>query len=207
MLYHLRTVWRRHCGVPEIRNILKTKPRQLHQRLFYRHLAEGCGTSNAHRVLKRRLLANGFTETDVQSALDSLCSILLSALPACSKFALIRTVCNAWNTTARFHQPVAGCLFGCPPPADDRMSHYLACPCIAATAQRLLAIDVSLLRASPLPSLFLLLLPPQARLKTMIFVDGFFFTYNAVKFGGAASAPAVLSGRVKVMTRRTARLA
>jgi hypothetical protein len=206
MLYHLRDVWSRHCSIPEIRITLKTKPRQLHQRLFYRHLA-GNGSSKADCVLQRRLLASGFTETDVQPSLASLRSVLLSPLPSCSKFALIRTVCNAWNTTARYHQPVAGCLFGCPSPADDRMLHYLACPCIAASARTLLGIDVSSLRASPLPSLFLLLLPPHSRLKTMLFVDGVFFTYNALKLGGGASAPAVLSGRVKVMTRRTARLA
>jgi hypothetical protein len=205
MLYILRDTWMKHNSLPAIRLILQTKPRQLHQRLCFKHLAGDGGLLLARRVLSRRFLAHRFPEDGIQASLSTLCSILRSSLPSCAKFALIRTVCNAWNTTSRYHQPVAGCLFGCPPPADDRMTHYLACPCIAATASRLLDIDLSLLRPSPLPSLFLLLLPPATRLKTMIYVDGVFFTYNAIKFGGGASATALLAGRVIDMTRRTAR--
>jgi hypothetical protein len=205
MLFILRDNWMKHNSLPAIRLILHTKPRQLHQRLCYKHIAGESGLLRAHRVLMRRFMAHGFSETSAQSSFATLCSILLSSLPSCSKFALLRTVCNAWNTTSRYHQPVAGCLFGCPPPADDRLTHYIACPCIAAAASRLLGIDVALLRPSPLHSLFLLLLPPATRLKTMIFIDGVFFTYNSIKLGGGASATAVLASRVKDMTRRTAR--
>jgi hypothetical protein len=203
-LYLLRDNWMTHCGCPTTRMILTSKPRQMHQRLCYKHLAGAKGLAKAHCVLTRRLSKNGFAESAVQPALATLCSLLRSTLPACCKFALIRTVCNAWNTTARYHQPVAGCQFGCPPPADDRMFHYLACPCIAAAASRLLGLDVALLSPAPLPSLFFRLFHPLIRLKTMLFIDGVFFTYNSIKNGAGASASAIFAGRVKDMARRTA---
>lgn len=204
MLFQLRDTWRRHNCIDGIRNILECKPRERHQKLVYRYLSNTAGPATAHRVLKRRLLTNGFCADTVEPAFKSLCTVLLSTLPSSCKFALIRTVSNAWNTTARYHQPVAGCLWGCDSPAEDRMSHYLACPRIEASALRLLSINVPSLRSSPLPSLFLLLLSPDTRLKTLIFIDGVFFTFNALKYGGSARASAVFAGRVKDMLRRTA---
>ena len=84
------------------------------------------------------------------------------------------------------------------------MKHYLACPQIAASAARLLSINVPSLSASPLPSLFLLLNNCDTRLSTAIFIDGAFFTFNALKHGGSARASAVFAGRVKDMRRRAA---
>jgi hypothetical protein len=204
ILFRLRDTWKLHCGCPTVKLILTSKPKQIYQKLFYKYLSGDGRLRKARCVFERRLYANGFAENAVQPALASLCSLLLSPLPACCKFALIRTVCNAWNTTARYHLPVAGCLFGCLPPGDDRMVHYLACPCIAASAARLLGIDVASLGPSPLSSLFFRLFHPLIRLKTMLFIDGVFFTYNSIKNGASASASAVFAGRVKDMTRRTA---
>lgn len=202
MMYTLRDTWLRHNGVPAIRLILRDKPRHLHQRLVYNHFSGDGGLLKALNVVARRFSKTGMSENDVQTSLAVLRSVLLSPLPSSCKLALLRTVCNAWNTTTRYHQPAAGCLFGCPPPADDRMFHYLACPCIAATALRLLDLDVALIRPAPLLLLFSRLSNPALRLKTVLFVDGVFFTYNASKFGGGAAASAILAGRVKVMTRR-----
>jgi hypothetical protein len=205
LLYTLRDTWMRHNSMPAIKLILCTKPRHLHQRLCFKHLAGESGLPKALHVLERRFSNCAMSEIDVQASLATLRTVLRSSLPSSCKFALLRTVCNAWNTTARYHQPVAGCLFGCAPPAEDRLVHYLACPCISPSALQLLDIDVALLLPAPLSALFSRLSNPLLRLKTMLFIDAIFFTYNATKFGGGASASAILAGRVKVMTRRTTR--
>ncbi len=175
MLFTLRDTWRRHNSIPAIKLILCHKPHHLHQRLCYRHLAGANGLAKALLVLVRRFSKSAIPERDLEASLATLRVVLLSRLPSSCKFALLRTVCNAWNTSARYHQPVAGCLFGCTPPAEDRLVHYLTCPCVAASSLRLLNVDISLLRSSPL-ALLLRLSHHELRLKTMLFVDAVFFT-------------------------------
>jgi exonuclease III len=204
ILYQLRATWRKHNQFGGIVKTLEAKPRDRHQRLLYLHLLGTDGLLKAHIVLRRRLASCGFDAEALEPAFQTLCTVLLSPLPASCKFALIRTVCNAWNTTARYHQPVAGCLWGCASPAEDRLKHYLACPQIAASASLLLSINVPSLGASPLPALFVLLNNLATRLSTAIFLDAVFFTYNAFKLGGSARASAIFAGRVKDMRRRVA---
>ncbi len=202
ILFYLRRVWNIHSQLDPIMTIFRTKPKQTHQSYIYKHLMASCGTLSGKQVLFRRLLTVGFTADTVEAALATLCTVFASNCLPSAKYALLRTVCNAWNTSARFHQPVACCLFGCPSPAEDRMSHYILCPRMAPPALSLLGFRIPLVEHAPLPWLFSLLRQPILRLWTLILIDAIFISFNVAKFGASAAAPLVFAGRVKDTAKR-----
>jgi hypothetical protein len=202
ILYHLRRVWNIHTQLDPMMAIFRTKPRQTHQSCIYKLLRGSCGILSGKKVLARRLCSVGFTVDSVEAALATLCTVLSSSCLPSSKFALLRTVCNAWNTSARYHQPVACCLFGCASPAEDRMIHYISCPCLAAPALSLLGICFPSSLRSPVPWLFSMLSQSAYRTRALLFIDALFFIYNVSKFGSACAPPLVFAGRVKHTAKR-----
>jgi hypothetical protein len=202
ILYHLRRVWNIHTQLDPMMEIFRTMPRRTHQSSIYKLLRGSCEISSGKKVLARRLCSVGFTVDSVEAALATLCTVLSSKCLPSAKYALLRTVCNAWNTSARYHQPVACCLFGCPSPAEDRMSHYITCPCLASPALSLLGICFPPLLLLPVPWLFCMLSQPSYRTRTLLFIDALFFSYNVSKFGSACAPPLIFAGRVKDTARR-----
>ncbi len=161
------------------------------------------GTMRALTVLRRRVAYWKFGEPDALLVYNTLCTVIASRLPSPLCLAVLRTVCNAWNTSSRFHQPVGACIFGCEGPADDRLVHYLCCPAIAAPALRLLSLDASTLVPTPLLSLFALLADPAQRSAAALYVDAALFAFNSKKNGASATAGHVFAARVRDMRRRT----
>jgi hypothetical protein len=199
----LRRTWRAHHLLDGVSSILR-KPDAAHlQRDIYRALVSPTGTVRALSVLRRRVSYWKFDEPEALLVFNTLCTVMASRLPSPIRLAVLRTVCNAWNTTSRFHQPVGACIFGCEGPADDRLVHYLCCPAIAAPALRLFAIDPSSLLPIPILSLFALLADPAMRSAAALYVDAALFAFNSMKNGVAASAGNVFAARVRDMRRRT----
>ena len=62
----------------------------------------------------------------------------IKACPLSMKIMAIRTICNAWTTSDRYHESLRlDCIFGCGlsgprfgPRPKDILSHYLSCPCL-----------------------------------------------------------------------------
>ena len=131
-------------------------------------------------------------------------SALLSS-PLLHEFAILPTICNAWNTTARYHQLVAGCLFGCEPPAEDRLSHYLCCPVLTVVAVRCKTVDNNALGPSPLLHILQLLAVQNRRTETALYINALCFTFLPRKHGTAACPVAIFATIVKVMRRRLGR--
>lgn len=74
-------------------------------------------------ILMRR--AARWTEAP-EAIVDAVRVVAQSRPPPDLATSLVRTLCRAWTTTARFHNPVVLCHF-CGDPESDRQSHYLAC--------------------------------------------------------------------------------
>ena len=112
-------------------------------------------------------------------------------------------MCNAWNTTSRFHQPLGACVFGCEAPADDRLLHYLCCPAVARQALRILCIDTRPFYPDPLFPLFALLASPAQRSAIALYIDAVLFAFNSKRNGATATAGHVFAARVRDIRRRT----
>ncbi len=121
-------------------NILRKPGLGSLQKGLYKALMKQAGVTRANMVIYRRIRYWNFSEQDATHVFATLTSFVLSRLPSSQKISVLRTICNAWNTTSRFHQPVGTCMFGCEAPADDRMQHYLCCLAIARPALRLLGL-------------------------------------------------------------------
>jgi hypothetical protein len=199
----LRRTWHAHHLLDGVSSILR-KPDATHlQRDIYRALMKPTGAQKAWAVLRRRVAYWQFSEADARLVFSTLCTVLASRLPSPLRLAVLRSVCNAWNTSSRYHQPVGACIFGCDSPADDRMVHYLCCPALAVQSFRLLSLDASTLAAKPLLSLVTLLASPAQRSVAALYFDAALFAFNAKKNGAAASAGHVFAARIRDMRRRT----
>jgi hypothetical protein len=171
----LRRTWHTHHLLDGVSSILR-KPGAAHlQHDIYCALAKPTGTEKAMNVLRRRVAYWQFSEPDALLVFNTLCTVIASRLPSPLKLVVLRTVCNAWNTSSRFHQPVGACVFGCDGPADDRFVHYLCCPAVAAPALRLLSLDASTLAPMPLRTLFALLASPAQRSAAALYIDATLF--------------------------------
>ncbi len=173
------------------------------QKRLYLALSKPSGTFKAFAVLRRRVNYWKLSEPQANLVFETLCTAISSRLPSSLKLSLIRTVCNAWNTTSRFHQPVGACVFGCDAPADDRLLHFLCCPAVARQALRLLGIVSGPLAPAPLFPLFALMASPAQRSAIALYIDATLFTFNAKRNGAYASAGHVFAARVKDIRRRT----
>ncbi len=199
----LRRTWHAHHLLDGVSSILR-KPDATHlQRDIYRALMKPTGAQKAWAVLRRRVAYWQFSEADARLVFSTLCTVLASRLPSPLRLAVLRSLCNAWNTSSRYHRPVGACIFGCDCPADDRMVHYLCCPAVAAPALRLLSIDASTLAPMPLRTLFALLASPAQRSAAALYLDATLFAFNSKKNGATASAGHVFAARVRDMRRRT----
>ncbi len=119
--------------------------------------------ARALQVLRRRLPHWGVNSDEINESVGTLGALLSFPLPSCIKFAVLRTVCNAWNTTARYQQPIGACIFGCLALAKYRLPHYLACPVmVRVVVLRILDLDVPAHLGSPLLLLLLRRLAAQA---------------------------------------------
>jgi hypothetical protein len=199
----LRRTWHVHHLLDGVSSILR-KPGadQLQKRLFLA-LAKPAGTFKAMTVLRRRVQYWQLSIPEADLVLSTLCTVLASRLPASLKLAVMRTVCNAWNTTSRFHLPLGACVFGCEAPADDRMLHYLCCPAVARQALRMLRLDTSMFYPAPLVPLFGLLALPAQRSAAALYIDATLHAFNAKRHGELASAGHLFAARVKDLWRRT----
>jgi hypothetical protein len=197
----LKKTWDIHHQMDPVKTILLSGDRGAFQRKFYKYLAGQSISEAALLIITRRV--RYWHADDEACRVDAavICTVLRSRLPAGLKLSVLRTVCNAWNTTSRFHQPVAACQFGCSAPADDRLAHYLCCPALARPADRLLSLDVNSLSPSPLLRLFLMLATQGTRVRAAVFIDAALFAFNGVKNGASGSPACLFAGRVKDMHR------
>jgi hypothetical protein len=199
----LRRTWRLHHLLDGVSSILRKPAADQLQKRLVLALAKPAGTFKAMTVLRRRVQYWKLSMPEAALVLSTLCSVLASRLPAPLKLAILRTVCNAWNTTSRFHQPLGACVFGCEAPADDRVLHYLCCPAVARQALRILCIDTRPFYPAPLVPLFDLLASPAQRSATALYIDATLYAFNAKRFGAPASAGHIFAARVKDLWRRT----
>jgi hypothetical protein len=82
------------------------------------------------------------TSADFETALKNLQAIGKMAPPLLF-FAALRTMCNAWNTSARFHKEVLKCRICCCSHGDD-LKHYAECPTVLRYARaRLPGLTIS----------------------------------------------------------------
>jgi hypothetical protein len=198
----LRT-WRAHHLLDGVSSILRKPDQDRLQKRLYVALAKPSGTTKALCVLRRRVNYWKLSEPEADIVFKTLCTVMASRLPTPLKLSMLRTVCNAWNTSSRFHQPVGACLFGCDAPADDRLLHYLCCPAVARPALRLLSLDSRPLAPSPLFPLFAMLASPATRSATALYIDATLFAFNSLRNGAPASAGHIFAARVKDIRRRT----
>jgi hypothetical protein len=49
-------------------------------------------------------------------------------IPPVVQSSVVRSVCNAWTTTGRFHGPSSVCPFGCGAQSGDSFPHFVGCP-------------------------------------------------------------------------------
>ena len=49
-------------------------------------------------------------------------------IPPFMKVALLKSICNGWNTTRRYRQGAISCRFGCQAVGGDCQLHYCSCP-------------------------------------------------------------------------------
>jgi hypothetical protein len=201
IMFTLKKTWDIHHQMDPVKTILLSGDRGAFQRKFYKYLAGQSISEAALLIITRRVRYWHVDDEACRVDAAVICTVLRSRLPAGLKLSVLRTVCNAWNTTSRFHQPVAACQFGCPAPADDRLAHYLCCPALARPADRLLSLDVNSLSPSPLLRLFLMLATQGTRVRAAVFIDAALFAFNGVKNGASGSPACLFAGRVKDMHR------
>eukprot|EP00959_Pyramimonas_sp_CCMP1952_P412836 8651011-Pyramimonas_sp.AAC.1 len=53
---------------------------------------------------------------------------------------VIKSMCNAWSTTRRYHHRAEGCRFGCANVGGDDVCHYVKCPVSEPTVLELLPL-------------------------------------------------------------------
>jgi hypothetical protein len=193
----LRRTWRTHHLMDGVSSILRMPSAINFQKRIYVALVGSSGLSRAKMVLRRRVAYWKMTVPESDLAFSTLCTVLASRLPSPIRLSILRTICNAWNTTARFHQPLGACVFGCDAPADDRLLHYLCCPAVARQALRILSLDSSLLAPCPLYSLFKMLASPDTRSAAALYLDATLFAFTAKRNGAYASAGHVFAARIK----------
>jgi hypothetical protein len=134
--------------------------------------------------------------------------LLVRCLPHYAAFNALRTVMNAWPTSARVAQSSTPCCFGCG--GDDSLLHYCACPKVIAVCRDLVPMTSGFL-GDPL---FLLCLYPFnasfADDKPLIFSAGiladamFVARSEAVHSGRPPCLRASFLGRFKQLARSSA---
>jgi exonuclease III len=198
----LKRTWQTHHQMDGVASILRKPDSGNLQKRIYLALMHSSSIAKAKIVLRRRICYWKLSVTETNLTFATLCTVLASRLPSPLKMSILRTICNAWNTTSRFHQPLSACMFGCGAPADDRLLHYLCCPAVARQALRLLRLDSSLLAPSPLYALFALLATPDKRSAAALYIDATLFAFNAKRNGAVASAGHVFAARINDIRRR-----
>ena len=92
---------------------------------------------------------------------------------------IIKTWVNAWSTSTRFHNAtILPCLFGCQD-GQDRLSHYVMCPCLYTTIHKLRD-------TSPCPPTRLGLISPCR--ESLLTVACIFSGYHGLKMSDFARA-------------------
>lgn len=161
------------------------------------------GPAAARRDLVRGVLgrsARRWTE-DRDGLVAALFSFAERRPPSELIFAVLRFVCYAWNTTARYILPLQNCWF-CGALGEDKQQHYAACP-----VMRGLLHDLGE-RVQPEDNMMLewmlrgVGVPGARAVRFAVALDSALWAFDQRRHGSAADARHLLHARLKEMSRR-----
>ena len=160
---------------------------------------------NFVKTMKHKLGLIGFesvTDDQVELLARRLCVAARTLPPRCI-FAAVRTLMNAWCTSARFGVK-RDCVF-CGAEASDRIQHIRQCPAVRDTMSAALASPITLPTILSFENFFLVgCVSPSQSLLAIICLDVLYRAYTAAKYCTAHRGDEWLRDTIKARLRSIA---
>ena len=125
---------------------------------------------------------------------------ILPKLPTVVGVTLIKTICNAWNTSRRLSADVKQCLLGCGRDEGDQLRHYFHCPMLwHIIIEEFPAVHASSDLVYRCPSLLGLAAPMGATemARHLLFLDALRSVYEALREQSKVATLGDLAGRIR----------
>lgn len=181
MFGHIRPILRRH--------------RSASPAIWSSWARNGLGLATCCRLRATLFLRRDFTSDDIAPGTLVSAFIAFSCMgpPVELLSSVLRTLCNAWCTTARFDNPDASCPYACSAAVGDAVAHICACLVAvhwAATALLLVLTNPG----NSVATLIRALLPPGRRaVQHALFCDVCLWATNKIRHGSLEHPLALLS--------------